>query len=145
MDGEYGKQGIYAAVSGSIYCIFGLAQIVAWFGIDALDIAFMDSNALGGLVLILIGIVFLYGARDIRSSASEGRAYIFVATLLGLLFMGVFILVLAANGLDAAFAGEAYDIGADIIPLVYLGLLPLFGYIGWHKEFSISNFSRAGV
>ena len=73
------KDFIGTQLIGIIYCLFGVLSFITLF----YSIKFINSDALGGFILILIGAVFLYGHKELHRG-HVGLAFIFVAFILSI-------------------------------------------------------------
>ena len=98
-DNNYRKVKYLAIIYGSIYIITGLLGIVFLFSLNSLDLPIL-LDPIEELVLILIGIIFIRGFYKLHRQNQSGKAFIFVATIIGmilgtlsflnLLFVGLF-------------------------------------------------------
>jgi hypothetical protein len=114
----------------------GLPYIVT----EALHI---PHDILSGLILILLGTVFVYGFMELRTGIDEGIAYVYVGILLALIFAGIYVLVTTGNILEAYLLKNEDFVGwtllDDLRPEIYLGLISLFAYEKWKKQFDVKN------
>jgi hypothetical protein len=114
----------------------GLPYIVT----EALHI---PHDILSGLILILLGTVFVYGFMELHSEIDEGIAYVYVGILLALIFAGIYVLVTTGNILEAYLLKNEDFIGwtplDDLRPEIYLGFISLFAYVKWKKQFDVKN------
>ncbi|MBN2109522.1 MAG: hypothetical protein JW705_00330 [Methanosarcinaceae archaeon] len=146
----------FALLSGCSYILFGLTQLItgsskALFGISVphsigkviTGMLFIPADAIAGLVLILIGCVFIYGFEEIRSGKYEGIAYVYVGILLSLIFAGIYVLSGFGNTLEVYLLKNEtftdWSITDDIRPEIYLGLLSLLAYLKWKDDFDIDG------
>jgi hypothetical protein len=123
--------------------MFGVIQLIVSLGIIPFlaEIIFFPRDIIGGVILILLGAIFLVGVKELRIGLSEGVAYVFVGIFLALLFCVIYSFVLAANAVEAYLilnedfsAWTPYD---DLRPGLYLVVLPLTGYIYWREKFKL--------
>lgn len=114
----------------------GLPYIVT----EALHI---PHDILSGLILILLGTVFIYGFMELREGIEEGIAYVYVGILLALIFAGIYLLVTTGNILEAYLLKNEDFIGwtpiDDLRPEIYLGILSFIAYAKWKKQFDIKD------
>jgi len=98
-DNNYLKIKYLAIIYGSIYSITGLLGLVFLFSFNSSHLPiFLDP--IEEMVLILIGIIFIRGFYKLHHRNHSGKAFIFVATIIGiilgtlsflnLLFIGLF-------------------------------------------------------
>ena len=137
---------LFTLFMGASYIFFGLAQLIAGssnallgitgpgsLGKAITEMLFIPPDAIGGLVLILIGCVFTYGFVEIHSGKEEGIAYVYVGILLSLIFAGIYVLAAFGNILEAyLLQNEAFaewSVLDDIRPEIYLGLISLLAYL----------------
>ena len=123
---------------GALYVFFGILQAIASTGIA--DIPLVRGNAVGVLVLAVLGAVFLFGYSELKDGIPEGIASIHVGIMLSLVFGVIYLLVMGAD------ASEAYLIQSedfkdwtfvdDVRPELYLAFLSLIGFLRWRDEFS---------
>ena len=94
---------VFGAISGTLYILLGFLQVFAASGLDLgfHTILLIPEDLIGGLVLLVIGSVFLQGARRSKRSRNEGMSFILVASILGTFFMVVYTLILIADILEA--------------------------------------------
>ncbi|MHC1576248.1 MAG: hypothetical protein ACXQTE_02735 [Methanosarcinaceae archaeon] len=133
----------FALAAGILYVLFGCMQIVAQFGIKTglAELLLIPGDIFGGLCLVVIGAVFLYGAKELNSGMNMGVSYVYVGILMSLVFMAVYVLIIGASLLEVyLIQNEDYlewRIIDDIRPGLYLGLLSLAGYVAWRGRFSL--------
>jgi hypothetical protein len=92
---------------GAIFIVLGILEIAAgWIKEDWMNWLSAGGNFVLGLVLMVIGAVFLFAARGFRSGR-DGDAFLMVGCGLALFIGLVALLTLAAN------ASEAYLLGNE--------------------------------
>ncbi|MDW7731428.1 MAG: hypothetical protein SCH66_03240 [Methanolobus sp.] len=143
MKQDYGsKEMTFAALTGVMYTIFGIFQIGEGLGINTgmSDVLFIPGDILGGLSLVILGAVFLYGLKEMLQGINAGVSFVYVGILMSLVFMVVYLLVMGGNMLDSLIVPEDYE-GWNIMeafrPGIYLGILPLMGILYWKDRFSL--------
>jgi len=133
----------FALAAGILYVLFGCMQIVEQFGIKTglAELLLIPGDIFGGLCLVVIGAVFLYGAKELNSGMNMGVSYVYVGILMSLVFMAVYVLIIGASLLEVyLIQNEDYlewRIIDDIRPGLYLGFLSLAGYVAWRGRFSL--------
>lgn len=136
---------IFGLISGMLYIVFGCIQIVVGFGFRSMvtEAIFIPNDVIGGFILILIGIIFLFGVHKLKLGISEGVAFIFIGIFLALIFVIIYLLVMASNAIEAhVLVNEDFFAWApshDLRPGIYLGILPLLGLIIWRSKFSLKK------
>lgn len=141
----------FASLTGGLYLIVGIMQFIfSLFSISHIyatndiissifDFFLTKADPIGGLILILIGSIFLYGVMELRQGIQEGIAFVYVGILIALIFTIIYGLVATANWMEVSIFHDPemieWTLKEDIKPGLYLGILPLTGYILWKKEF----------
>jgi hypothetical protein len=131
---------IYSIITGFLYLILGSLQAAHGFGLKMgfEEFLLVPEDSIGGLVLIVIGLVFLFGALRGRRAPQEGNAFALVGTVLGLLFAVIYILILLADVMEAlVIVNEEWaewTILDSLRPGIYLGVLVLMGFLIFRKE-----------
>jgi hypothetical protein len=142
---EFNSKYIFALISGLLFLIFGILQFIVGIGFLSFlgSALFIPQDILGGFILVLIGIIYLTSVYELRQGITEGVAYIYVAIILSLFFMGIYLLIMLTNGLEAGiFTNEDLRNWTpinDIRPGIYLSIISLFGFIIWREKFSFKN------
>lgn len=133
----------FALLMGTLYLLFGIVQVIAGSGIDigVEDPLIVGSGIIGGLVLLLIGIIFLFGFRELNSGVNEGVAYVYMGIIMSLIFCTVYLLTMVASGISA-YLLMSEDLGNwvpmdDMRPGIFLGIISLVGYLVWKKDFPL--------
>ena len=131
---------------GTLYLAAGLFQVMK--GAGFLPYNFISANMLpseiaGGLVLVVIGAVYLYGTFEFSKGSFEGRAYAYVGVILSLLFGVLYFLTFVADLINArvllADGFEQWTPLSGFKPALYLGLLSLTVYTGWKEKFGLQE------
>ncbi|MDD2439958.1 MAG: hypothetical protein PHD41_07100 [Methanosarcinaceae archaeon] len=162
IEANYQKEKRFALVLGSLYAAAGLLQLILGTGLAGIffylgqpgevlhaallafaDMLFIPADILGGFVLLVVGATFLSGAKELGAGISEGKAYVYVGTLLALTFAVVYLLTLSGNALDAfVLGGEAlknWSFLSDLKPGIYLAVLALPAYLSRKTRFSLGK------
>lgn len=140
----HSKEIVFAALAGVLYVIFGLMHIIEGLGIDTgfAEYLFIPGDILGGASLLVIGMVFLKGARELTGGINAGVSFVYVGILLSLVFMAVYILTMGGNLLDSFLVPEDYEewsVMDNFRPGIYLGILSLIGLVYWRNRFSLNE------
>lgn len=143
---------LFALMMGCAYALIGIVQTVT--GISKAfseaygsvyqehiiaSALFIPADIIAGLILILIGSVFLYGVSEIRAGVREGIAYVYVGILLSLIFAGIYVLAGTGELLEAHLLKNEEYMGWTLLdaarPEIYLGILSLLTYLKWKDSF----------
>jgi hypothetical protein len=141
---------VYSAIIGILYAIFGILEILVGWGdfvgtgvslIPPLEIAGVNvvpPDVFGGIMLIIIGAVYLTGVKQQVKGQREGLSFLLVGSLLAAIFFGVYMVIMLANGVGYLFQFEDWlewiwlD---DLRPGIWLFLLALPGtYLAFAKK-----------
>ncbi|MCP8305073.1 MAG: hypothetical protein H3Z50_06390 [archaeon] len=110
--------GAYSFFIGTTYTVFGLLEILIGWGdfvgigaslippIELAGINLVPPDVFGGIMLIIIGAVYLIGVRQQARGDREGLSFLLVGSLLAAVFFGVFTAIMLANGLGYMFQFE---------------------------------------
>ena len=131
------EERFFGLTVGVLYVIAGVLQVVeafytlAW----AENILFIHGDVPAGMVLIMVGAVFLYGFKELGTGIGEGVAYVYVGIILAMMFAGVYILLAGADML-MAYVVQSEDFAEwrlldDLNPTIYLAILTFPGYLHW--------------
>ncbi|HOI57860.1 MULTISPECIES: hypothetical protein [unclassified Methanoculleus] len=126
-------QGVFGAVLGALYAVFGTLQIVA--ALTGPAVPFVPASLFGGFVLLVIGAVLLTGVRNLARGLDDGIGFVNVGTLLSVAFGAVTLLAAGAGALEAAIAGEAWSVADALTPAVYLAVIGAAGFLAWCRAF----------
>lgn len=131
---------LVAAIFGILYLIAGITETLSGlsWGIADLTAPFLiPADIIGGLVLCVVGAVYLSALQRFSTGSGNGAAYLYVAMALSVIFGTVAILSLGAQGLDLLlFGDEPWNPAALLVPMVYLAIVPALGLSRWGKRFS---------
>ncbi|HDQ06438.1 MAG TPA: hypothetical protein ENN36_06940 [Candidatus Bathyarchaeota archaeon] len=141
---------VYSSVIGMLYAIFGILEILVGWGefvgtgvsiIPPLEVAGVNvvpPDVFGGIMLIIIGAVYLTGVKQQAKGEREGLSFLLVGSLLAAIFFGVYVVIMLANGVGYIFQFEDWlewiwlD---DLRPGIWLFLLALPGaYLALTKK-----------
>jgi hypothetical protein len=119
----------YSLVIGVLYLIFGVLEIVSGLGSGHIpfigDFVLVPRDTFGGLMLILISIVFFRGIPGLWHEEPSSLSFVMVGTVIGLIYGVVYLIVLLSNGLGFLLGFEEW-IGwiwmEDVRPEIWLGI-----------------------
>ncbi len=110
------------------------------------DALFIPNDIIGGLILVLIGIIFFIGVKELISEINDGVAYIYFGIFLALIFVIIYLLIIVANAIEAyVIVSDDFSTWTpldDLKPGLYLGLLPFIGLIVWKSRFTLNRTSK---
>ncbi|MDI3539950.1 MAG: hypothetical protein PWR29_1744 [Methanolobus sp.] len=147
---------LFALIMGCAYALIGVVQTVTGIS-KALseacgtvyqehliaDTLFIPADIIAGLILILIGSVFLYGVSEIRAGVREGIAYVYVGIILSLIFGGIYVLAATGELLEIHLLKNAEYTGWTLLdtlrPEIYMGMLSLLTYLKWKDSFEVGE------
>jgi hypothetical protein len=132
----------FSAVAGSVYSVLGALQLIAGLGLRGRwsELLLLGGSPMEGFVIALVGVVFLQGAREMRSGIREGAAFMYMGILLAL-----FLLLLELAEAGASYLGEAliggdyagYSLTEGASPALYLAPFPIAGWWHWRSAFTL--------
>lgn len=140
---------LYSLIAGLLYIVLGTLQALLGFGLDLGlgEILLLPEDGIGGLALLIIGIVFLFGTTRTSRDPNEGVSFAFVGAALSLFFAVIYFLILLADIFEARVLvsedWEGWTLLDSIRPGLYLGLLSLIGYFVLKKKKRFSRKSNA--
>ena len=124
---------LISLVVGVPYLIVGLAQFV----LSLTGPHIIPGDPIGGLVLALIGTIFLYGAKDFLNDVTDGISFYYMGIILSLIFSVLFILILIADWAEFLLGNEDFldwSPWEDVVPGIYLVIFPLLFYVHLRKN-----------
>jgi hypothetical protein len=147
---------LFALIMGCSYILIGMVQLITgilktlseanmsgYTGYAVTDMLFIPPDIIAGMILILIGCVFMYGASEIHSGVHEGIAYVYVGILLSLIFAGIYMLAATGDLLEARLLKNEDYSGWSVLdalrPEIYLGVLSLLTYLKWKDSFEVAE------
>ncbi len=134
---------VVSGVAGGLYVLFGILQMLAALGLgDSWSRALLlGGGAIDGAIMVIIGLVFIQGNRELRSGLHEGVAFLYVGILLALFFLFVQLTQISASYMGAWTVGgtwEGYSALDTISPFLYLSILPVAGLLVWRGGFTLA-------
>ena len=144
------KLAVYSILIGILYAVFGVLEIlIGWGDLTGTDVSLIPSlelagvtvvppDVFGGVMLIIISIVYLAGVKQQAKGNREGLSFLLVGSLLATVFFGVYLAIMLSNGVGYLFQFEDWlewiwlD---DLRPGIWLFLLALPGtYLSFTKK-----------
>ena len=134
---------IFSGIAGGMYVLFGILQAAAGLGLgDGWSRALLlGGGAIDGVIMVIIGLVFVQGNRELRSGLHEGVAFLYVGILLALFFLFVQLTQISVSYLGAWTVGgewEDYSAIDTVSPFLYLSVLPIVGLLVWRRGFTLA-------
>ena len=148
IDKDVRHQFIFGIFAAMLFIIFGILQSIISIGFFSSlgKLMLIPQDIIGGIILILIGIIFITGANQIKMGEKEGVAFVYMGILLSLFFLMVYLLVIMANASTTYILQspdyEDWTIFDDLRPGIYLGLITIIGFLIWREKFSMSYLSK---
>lgn len=133
---------VYSLSIGILYAIFGILEILIGWGvfvgtgvpliqpIELAGVNLVPPDVFGGIMLIIIGAVYLTGVRQQGRGEREGLSFLLVGSLLAAVFFVVYVVIMLANGVGYVFQFEDWLEWTwldDLRPGIWLFLLALPG------------------
>ncbi len=118
----------FTLVIGLGYLLVGSIQILSSIGIIAPIIGF--SDLIGGLLLIIVALVFLTGIKPLSENNHEGFAFIVVGYILAAVLFALQVLVILTNALGWVLQFEdwiIWNISNDITPSLWMFIILMTG------------------
>jgi hypothetical protein len=119
-----------AIVLGIIYIVFGILGILAIFGevswsfYQTTKILGWNQLKITGFVLVVIGIVMLWSVPlYFLNKTQQGDSYLVIASGLGILFGGIYILVIIADILNALITAITESSAVKIVTFFYIPIM----------------------
>ena len=133
----------FALLAGCLYLALGVLQIAAGAGLrgEWSQAMLLGGGAIDGAVMVIIGLVFLQGHRELRREVPEGVSFVYVGILIAVFFLIVQLSQISASYLGAWTVGgdwEGYSAMDTISPFLYLSPLPIIGLLAWRRGFSLT-------
>jgi hypothetical protein len=144
------KIAVYSSAIGILYAIFGMLEVLVGWGdligtgvplIPPLEIAGVNvvpPDFFGGIMLIIIGSVYVTGVKQQAKGEREGLSFLFVGSLIAVIFFAVYVVIMLANGVGYVFQFEDWLEWTwldDLRPGIWLFLIALPGaYLAFTKK-----------
>ncbi len=131
MDGKVRAIGIYSAIIGIAYIVYGLIEMTAWVAGTVQFPLSPSPDIFAGIILVVIGSILVYRIKDMLDMKYEGLSFLFVGLILSAIIGIMYILIMGADALDAAIVGEPWEFDASAynLPAIVLFILSLPGWM----------------
>ncbi|NLD57949.1 MAG: hypothetical protein GX651_07440 [Methanomicrobiales archaeon] len=131
---------LVAALFGILYLVFGVTELISALISDIADLTspfMIPADLIGGLVLCIVGAIYLSALHRFTTGSGNGPAYLYVAMALSVIFGAVSLLSLAAQGIDLIlFGDEQWSPVTLLVPMMYLAIVPALGISRWGQRFT---------
>jgi hypothetical protein len=117
---------LYAGALGLIYVVLGLAEMAN--GFELVEITYIPTDIFGGIMCILIGIVFLRGLGPLSSGRANGLSFLIVGVMVTAIYSGLYLAIMGSHGLGLLIGMEDFEGWLtidDLRPEIWLPLLAL--------------------
>jgi hypothetical protein len=132
---EFRTAAIIAALAGAGYGILGVLQILV--GIGMINLNALISDPIGGIMLVVVALVYISGVRPLLGKDREGYAYLAVGSILGGILFVLQLIILGTNALGWWLQLEDWRewiLLSDLTPALLL-FIPVFPIaISMHRE-----------
>ncbi len=132
---EFKTAAIFAALVGAEYGILGVLQILV--GLDVVNPNSLINDPIGGIMLVVVALVYISGVRPLLEEDQEGYAYLAVGAILGGILFVLQIVILGTNALGWWLQLEDWRewiILSDLTPALLLFIPVLLVSISMHRE-----------
>ena len=141
-DGGIRAKAAFSFVVGALYVLFGTLQVATGLGLGGgwSEALLLGGGAMDGAVMLIIGLVFLQGHRELRAGLREGVAFVYVGILLAAFFLIVQVSQITASYMGAWTVGgewAGYSALDTVSPFLYLSPLPIAGLLAWRGGFTL--------
>jgi hypothetical protein len=133
----------FSLVAGALHLVLGALQLAAGLGLRGRwsEVLLLAGGVPAGLVLLLVGAVFLQGHRELSRDLREGVAFVYMGILIALFFTLLELAEIGASYLGALTLGgdyAGYSPLDTITPVLYLSPLTLAGLWTWRGGFTLT-------
>jgi hypothetical protein len=113
-------------ILGMLYAATGILEVLVLL----LDIGWIrnliPADVFGGMALLVIGTVYLFGVRNLQDGGVEGLAFALVGGMLSGIFGILYLMMMGAEGMMYLLGEtETFSVLAGIRPAVWLFVLSL--------------------
>ncbi len=132
---DFRNSATFAALGGAGYGILGVLQILV--GIDLVNSSSTINDPIGGIMLVVVALVFIFGVRPLLAEDQEGYAYLAVGAILGGILFVLQLVILGTNALGWLLQLEDWSewtLLSDVTPALLLFIPVLMVMIPMHKE-----------
>lgn len=142
---------LFSLLAGALYIVFGVLQVVSGAGGAGRwsELLLIGDDPIGGVMLVLVGLVFIQGYRELGRGLREGVAFVYIGIVLANLFAFIQLMEMGTNALGAgALGGDKYAGWSpvdDVAPALYLGVLSVAGLVRWRRSFTFVLLSQGNA
>ena len=132
---EFKTAAIFAALVGAEYGILGVLQILV--GLDVVNPNSLIDDPVGGIMLVVVALVYISGVRPLLEEDREGYAYLAVGAILGGILFVLQLIILGTNALGWWLQLEDWSewiFLGDLTPALLLFIPVLLVSIPMHRE-----------
>jgi len=132
---EFRTAAIFAALVGAEYGILGVLQILV--GLDVVNPNSLINDPIGGIMLVVVALVYISGVRPLLEEDQEGYAYLAVGAILGGILFVLQIIILGTNALGWWLQLEDWRewiLLGDLTPALLLFIPVLLVSISMHRQ-----------
>lgn len=132
---DFRNAATFAALGGAGYGILGVLQILV--GIDMVNPSSLINDPIGGIMLVVVALVFISGVRPLLEEDQEGYAYLTVGAILGGILFVLQLIILGTNTLGWLLQLEDWSewiLLSDLTPALLLFGPVLLVMIQMHRD-----------
>jgi hypothetical protein len=132
---EFKTAAVYAALAGASYGVFGVLQIL--MGIGIVNPNSLTSDPIGGIMLVVVALVYISGVRPLLGEDREGYAYLAVGAILGGILFVLQLIILGTNALGWWLQLEDWSewiLLSDLTPALLLFIPVLLISVPMHRK-----------
>ncbi|RLE50120.1 MAG: hypothetical protein DRJ21_01945 [Candidatus Methanomethylicota archaeon] len=117
--------GYISVVLGIIYTLTGIIEMINSL-VLLVPLFIFSRDFMGGFVSITIGLVFIYGIRELLKEDYRGLSFVLVGLIMAVMFAGLYTLILIANAVECYILGNEEFAGWTILNDLRMELM-----LGW--------------
>jgi len=132
---DFKTAAMFAALASASYGILGVLQILV--GIGLVNPNSLINDPIGGIMLVVVALVFVSGVRPLLGEDQEGYAYMAVGAILGGILFVLQLIILGTNALGWWLQLEDWSewiLLSDLTPALLLFIPVLLVSIPMHRE-----------
>ena len=143
MEPEVRAKAVFSLVTGMLYLVLGALQLAVGMGLRGRwsELLLLAGGVPDGLVLMLVGAVFLQGHRELSRDLREGVAFVYMGILIALFFTIIELAEIGASYVGVLTLGgdyTGYTPIDTISPALYLSPISAAGLWVWRKGFTLT-------
>jgi len=133
IDLNLGKIRLITAIMGIIYLIYGLNEVMSYFGYGRVIIVHPTGNLFVGFALLLISTIYFTGLKKAQEEDFKAVAHLYTGAILGIGFGVLALLVMGANAIEAyVLHSEEFACWSpldDVTSYLLLGVISIVAYL----------------